>query len=164
MKTIGSHPGAILFRLGSMITVIAILVVVFLRYVEETQKEVERASILQMKNIIDSSLAVVFATYAVKGRLDDLNELDGGNPFEFLAEYSLITPAYMGEIYAEVFDKLDPGWYYLTQKKRVLYVSRYTGTDTYFRITLRYQDNNQSGRYESDVDGFQVLQFVKTPD
>ena len=164
MKTIGSHPGAILFRLGAMIIVIAILMIVFFRYVEATQKEVERASILQMKNIIDSSLAVVFATYAIKGQLDDLNELDGGNPFTFLAEYNLVTAAYQGAISSEVSEKLAPGWYYLAHKQSVLYVSRYMGTNSYFRITLKYQDNNQSGRFESKSDGFQALQFVKIPD
>ena len=42
MNTIGSHPGAILFRLGIMVVLIAIMMMVFLSYVDETEKELEQ--------------------------------------------------------------------------------------------------------------------------
>ena len=83
MNTLGSHPGAILFRLTLMVILIAILIMVFMSYLEDTERELERVSISQTKKIIDSSLAVVYSTYAVNHRLDELNDLEGGNPFEF---------------------------------------------------------------------------------
>jgi hypothetical protein len=87
MNTIGSHPGAIVFRLGIMIILIAIMMAVFFSYLDDTERELERVSVLQTKKIIDSSLVVVFATYAVNNRLGELNDLDGGNPFVFLTRH-----------------------------------------------------------------------------
>ena len=98
MNTIGSHPRAVLFRLSIMIILIAIMMVIFFSYVDDTERELERTSVLQTKKIIDSALAVVFATYAVRNRLHELNDLDGGNPFVFLKEYQMLPPAYVGEI------------------------------------------------------------------
>jgi hypothetical protein len=161
MNTIGSHPGAILFRLSIMIVLIAILMLVFFSYLEDTEKELEHASVLQTKRIIDSSLAVAFASYAVKGRLNDLNQLDGGNPFSVLETYDLLPPAYQGELDYDPPRDLDPGWYYLRHRKAVIYKSRFTGTDRYFKILLSYRDENQSGKFESAVDKFTSLQFVR---
>ena len=94
MNTLSSHPGAILFRFGMLAIIIVILIGVFLSYVEEAQKTVERASILQTKRIIDSALAVAFSTYAVRGNLSDLNELNGGNPFQRKSK-SVISPSFL---------------------------------------------------------------------
>ena len=76
MNTLGSHPGAIVFRLSIMIILIAILTSVFFSYLEDTEKELERSSIMQTKRVIDSSLAVVFASYAVGGRLYELHRIE----------------------------------------------------------------------------------------
>ena len=162
MNSIGSRPGAITFRLCMMIVLILILVVVFFSYLDETQKNVERSSIQQTKRIIDSSLAVVFATYAVKGRLNDLNEIDGGNPFVFLSEYQMVPPAYQGEIEGDISSDTPPGWYYLKQRKRVVYRSRFLERDYYFAVAVDYEDNNRSGKFESESDKFNNLRFIKT--
>lgn len=161
MKTIGSHPGAILFRLGIMVVLIAIMVMVFLSYVEDTEKALERRSILQTKKVIDSSLAVVFATYAVAGRLDELNELDGGNPFVFLQEYNILPAAYAGEMDSDPGPGQTAGWYYLSHRRIVVYKSYFTGFDSYFAVQLNYEDSNQSGAFESRFDRFRNLKFVK---
>jgi len=161
MNTIGSHPGAILFRLSMMIILIAILMPVFFSYLEDTEKELEHASVLQTKRIIDSSLAVAFASYAVKGRLNDLNQLAGGNPFNVLKTYNLLPLSYQGELDHDPASGLDPGWYYLKHRKTVIYKSRFIGTDRYFKVLLSYRDENQSGRFESAVDKFTSLQFVR---
>lgn len=162
MNTIGSHPGAILFRLGIMIILIAILVSVFFSYMEDAEREIERSSILQTKRIIDSSLAIVFANYAVKGRLSDLNRLDGGNPFVILEEYQLLPANYRGELDSELENDQTPGWYYLRQRKHAVYKSRFAGADRYYAIVLHYQDVDQSGRFEAEHDKFGSLQFVHT--
>ena len=162
-KTLGSHPGAINFRFSVMVILILAFIVYFFFYFEDAKKEIERASILQTKRIIDSSLAVVFATYAEKGKLDDLQELDGANPFVFMAKYKLVPPAYQGEIEHDMASDILPGWYYLRQRKMVVYVPRYLETKRYFEIVLRYTDSNQSGRFESAFDNFHNLQFIKKP-
>lgn len=168
MNTIGSHPGAIRFRLSVMVIVIAILVVIFFRYTDSMQKELERQSIMQTKRIIDSSLAVVFASYAVKGRLNDLNQVNGANPFIFLEQYSradisMLPPAYRGEIARENLDGLKPGWYYARGSGNVIYIPRFLLDTEWYSLVLIYDDNNQSGRFEADQDRFKTLQFVKKP-
>lgn len=161
MNTIGSHPGAILFRLSIMIILIAILMTVFFSYLEDAEEGLERSSILQTKRIIDSSLAVVFATYAVGGRLDELNDLRGGNPFVFLEEFRILPPGYVAAIDTDLDAGREPGWYYLSQRRLVAYKSLFTGADSYFKVVLNYDDLNQSGSFESQADRFRNLQFVK---
>ena len=164
MNTLGSPPGATLFRLSIMIILIAILMVAFFRYLDDAEKELERTSILQTRKIIDSALTVVFATYAVNNRLIELNDLDGGNPFVFLEEYRMLPAAYIGEIDHDMSTNLTPGWYYLSHRGMVGYKSYFTGLDGYFKIALSYQDLNQTGYFEPAEDKFQNLQFVKIVD
>lgn len=159
MKTLGSHPGAILFRLGVMIILIAILMVVFFSHVEDTEKALERTSILQTKKVIDSSLAVVFATYAVEGRLQELDRLDGSNPFEFLKEYKISVPSYVGVIDSDPDSSLDAGWYYLGHRGLVLYKSRFVDSDEYFTVVLAYDDMDGSGSFDAKSDRFRGLRF-----
>jgi hypothetical protein len=161
MKTIGSHPGAILFRMSIMVILIAIMIMVFFFHVGDTEKQIERASVLQTKRIIDSALAVVFSTHAVRRQLDQLNDFDGGNPFVFLEQYSMLPAAYVGEIGHDAVRDLEPGWYYLSHRRIVLHKSFFDDSDTYFRIKLSYQDNNRSGSFEAAADKFNSLQFVK---
>lgn len=163
MNTLGSHPGAILFRFSVMIIIIAILAVIFFRYTDGTQKALERQSILQTKRIIDSSLTVVFASYAVKGRLDQLNQLEGSNPFVFLEEYSLLPAAYRGEIAQENLAELKPGWYYSRSSGAVVYIPRFLDGVDWYSLVLNYDDVNQSGSFEAGQDLFRNLQFIKKP-
>lgn len=159
MKTIGSHPGAILFRLGIMIILIAILMVVFFSHLEDTEKALERASVLQAKKVIDSSLAVVFATYAVEGRLQELGRLDGSNPFEFLKEFDISVPGYVGVIDHDTDSNHGPGWYYLGHRGLVLYKSRFVDNDEYFAVVLEYDDVDRSGSFDARKDRFRGLRF-----
>lgn len=161
MSSLGSHPGAILFRLSIMIILIVIMMVVFFSYLDATEKKLEQTSVLQTRKIIDSALAVVFATYAVKGRLSELNDLDGGNPFVLLEEYGILAPGYQGAIDNDLRDDQAPGWYYLSHRGHVAYNSRFVETDSYFALVLNYADLDESGRFEPDTDNFQNLQFVK---
>jgi len=161
MKTIGSHPGAILFRLGIMVILIAILAVVFFSYVADVQKNTERAAITRTRGLINSSLAVVFATYAVKSKLDELNELHGANPFAFMSEYQLLPASYGGEIDHGLNDQLKPGWYYLKRRRQVTYKPRYLDEVFRFELKLSYQDKNDSGRFEPEIDSFQGIYFQR---
>jgi hypothetical protein len=161
MKTLGSHPGAILFRMCVMVIVIAILIVVFFTYINKVQKDIELTSIARTRDIINSSLVVAFATYAVQSRMDELNELDGANPFDFLRQYQILPPGYIGETELDSIDPLAPGWYYQKHRKQVVYSSRYLEGSYVYRIVLDYDDSNQSGRFEAEFDGFKGLYFME---
>ena len=161
MKTIGSHPGANLFRLSIMCILIASMMMVFFSYVDDAEKALERTSVLQTKTIINSALAVVFASYAINSRLHELNDLNGANPFVFLKEYAMLPPAYVGELDHDLSVDQEPGWYYLSHRGIVVYKPLFIESDSYFSIVLNYQDKNQSGSFEPAEDRFQNLRFVK---
>jgi hypothetical protein len=142
-----------------IVIIMSSLIVLFFDYTDRISIATEKASIQQTKNIINSSLAVVFATYAVKGELDRLNELDGGNPFVHLAEYNLLPANYQGEIRAENLNDLEPGWYYDKLSGKVIYKAYYDDQVYYFSQVLDYRDVNKSGRFEPDIDVYQMLNF-----
>ena len=173
MNTLGSHPGAIIFRLSVMIIIVLILIVIFFSYVDKSQRSFESASIAQTKTIINSTLAVVFAHYAVQGRLDELDGLDGANPFEYLAQGSiepnedwgvqqkLLPTAYRGRLERDPVTDTQPGWYYLSHRGSVVYIPTYLERRRYFALVLKYEDVNASGRFEAESDMFNSLQFVE---
>ena len=161
MNTLGSHPGAILFRFSVMMIIILIMIVVFFRYIDESRKGFEAASILRTKQVIDSSLTVVFAKAAIKRQLNELAQVDGGNPFEYMQRYEIAHPAYLGELNRDLLVDDTPGWYYLSHRGKVVYKVRYLERDHYYQVVLNFDDLNQTGRYESNGDLFRGLRFVK---
>ena len=157
--TLASVPGALLFRTLVSLLLILILIFVFFSYVDDTQREFERNSIAQTRRIIDSSLAVAFASYAVKGRLAELTELDGGNPFVLLRVYQMLPAAYQGEIDRDLDGGLAAGWYYLRHRRLVAYKSHHLDTDSYFSVRLNYNDIDGNDRFDPAIDEFRNLQF-----
>jgi hypothetical protein len=161
MNTLGSHPGAILFRLIMMVFLILILIYVFLGYVEKAEKALEIQSIEQTRRIIDSALVVAFATHATNGKLDELDRLDGGNPFELLKEYLLLPASYHGETGLIDPGKLPGGWYYDSNSGDILFVPFYLPEIQVFRVTLSYVDSNNNGSFEAASDEFRGLSLQK---
>ena len=159
MKSISFPPGAYNFRLIMIVILVVTMMVAFFRYTDKISIATEKASIQQTKNIINSTLAIVFATYAVKGELGRLNELNDGNPFVHLAEYNLLPGNYHGEILTVNLDNIEPGWYYLKLKGKVIYKAYYSDEVYYFSITLKFNDIDGSGRYEPEMDLYQMLYF-----
>ena len=161
MNTLGSHPGAILFRFSIMVILILILIVVFFRYLDDSRKGFEKASMLRTKTVVDSSLAVVFARAAMNQQLGELSLAEGGNPFVYMQRYDISHPDYLGELGRDLTNEDLPGWYYLSHRGMVVYKARYLDTDRYYQVVLNYEDLNQSGIFESSADRFRGLQFVK---
>lgn len=158
--TLASIPGALVFRALVTSVVILILMAIFFSYVEGTQRELEQTSIVQTRQVINSALAVQFATHAVRGRLNDLNELHGGNPFEFLVDYALLPASYQGPIDIDLGEDSAPGWYYLRHRGLVAYKPHFLERNHYFAIEFDYDDLNGSGRFEAAADELKHLRFV----
>jgi len=161
MNTIGSHPGAILFRMSVMVILITIITVVFFHYIDKVQQNAERAAIMRTKGLIESALVVVFVTYVVEARLDELNDLAGANPFDSLHEFVSLPGTYAGEVDSGLSDQHGPGWYYLKRHHQVVYRARHLGDDFRFELKLNYIDANESGRFESEIDRFQNIHFIR---
>jgi hypothetical protein len=163
MKSIGFPPGSNNFRLLIIVILVATLWLFFFNYTNKISIATEKASIQQTKNIINSTLAVVFATYVVKGEMDRLNELNGGNPFEYLEKYDLLPATYQGEIGAENKKFSVPGWYYDGLNGLALYKTFHDDKVYYFILELDYRDVDGSGRFESGIDEYRRLNFRQLP-
>lgn len=163
MKQISVPPGALKFRLVMTIILVIILILVFFNYTNRISIAIEKTSIQQTKNIINSTLMVVFAGYAVKGELESLNELNGGDPFEYLETYSQLPATYRGDIGVDKSKNSKPGWYYDGEKGVVIYKPLYDDKDYYFRIELDYRDVDGSGRFEPAIDQYRRLNFRQLP-
>ncbi len=163
MKQISVPPGALKFRLVMTIILVIILILVFFNYTSRISVAIEETSIQQTKNIINSTLTVVFASYAVKGELERLNELNGGNPFEYLEYYSLLPPTYRGDVGVDQSGGSTPGWYFDGVNGLAIYKPLYDDKDYYFRIELDYRDVDGSGRFEPEFDEYRRLSFRQLP-
>jgi hypothetical protein len=69
MSTIGSHPGAINFRLSVMVILILLFIYIFLHYAEKAEKAIELQSMQQTQRIINSGLVLNWRTSRVLIRL-----------------------------------------------------------------------------------------------
>lgn len=161
MKTIGSLPGANNFRLATMVVLILIFMYVFLVYAEKAEKAMEIQSVEQTRRIINSALVVAFATYATSGKMGDLDQLDGGNPFERLKQYLLLPANYHGEILVLDSETLQSGWYYDLKTGNILFVPFYLSEVQVFRVELEYVDSNENTSFEPAIDIFRGLSLVK---
>jgi len=163
MKSIGFPPGSNIFRLIIVVIIVVTLIVIFFDYADRISIATEEASIQQSKNIINSSLAIVFAKYAVSNELEKLNDLVGADPFPYLNEYNLLPGVYKGQFESGSIEDLDSGWYFHNKKKVVFYVPYYGNDIKYFTLNLEYRDVNFSGVYEPDIDEFNGLFFRSLP-
>ncbi len=163
MKQIGVPPGAFSFRLVLIVILVTIFMLVFLSYANGISIAIEKTSIQQTKNIINSTLAIVFANYTVKGEQERLNELNGSNPFEHLEKYGAVPATYRGEIDADNLKDSEPGWYYDGHNGLALYKAFYDDRVYYFTIVLDYRDIDGSGRFEPGIDEYQRLSFRQLP-
>jgi len=163
MKQIGTPPGALKFRLVAIIILVVIFMLAFLNYTNGISASFEKTSIRQTKNIINSTLVVVFANYTVRGELERLNEVNGGNPFEYLEKYSAVPATYRGEIGVDDLNDSVPGWYYDRANGLALYKSLYDDKFYYFAIELDYKDVDGSGRFDPGIDEYQRLSFRQQP-
>ncbi len=143
--------------------IITLILITFIQnQIEQKQGHFEEASLQQTTRVIDSALTLVFAQYAVKHRLNDLNQLDGANPFVFLQQYQLLPTPYHGVKNQDLTQDDAPGWYYLPHRQLTIYKPNHLDSDRSFRVVLGYQDLNQSQRYETNLDQYQYLKFRPT--
>jgi hypothetical protein len=163
MKKIGTPPGALKFRLIAIVILVIIFMLAFLNYTNGISIALEKSSIQQTRNIINSTLAVVFATYTVKGELERLNEVNGGNPFEYLERYGQVPITYQGEIEDGSLEDNVSGWYYNRTDGLAIYKSFYDDSLYHFMIILDYRDVDGSGHFEQGADEFQHLSFRQLP-
>ena len=162
MRYLGSQPGGLLFRAIVATLLILIVVVQFLRYVDQVQIDTERASVQQTVRIVDSGMVVYFSQLIIKKQLEKIVEMDGGNPFPQLAPYGLIPGEYRGVTQSLQGTEGRPGWYYLVDSGEVIYRYRYQDKIDRFRLSLKFDDKNGNGTFEEAVDSIFALHLNRT--
>ncbi len=160
MKTIGSHPGAIAFRLSAMVILIMAFLAVFLHYAGEAERTIELQSIRQTQRLVDSALVVAFATHAAEGRLGELAALDGADPFVALADYFQHNINYRGKLAGDPAT-IEPGWYFRESSGDVVYMPLHLGEPLYFRMALLYDDADGDGLFDFSTDRFRALKLMQ---
>ena len=145
------------------VTLVIVFMLVFFNYTNRISVTLEKTSIQQTKNIINSTLMVVFAGYVVKGELESLNELIGSNPFKYLETYGLLPATYRGDTGVDKSKISTPGWYYDGANGLALYKAFYDEKVYYFAIELDYRDVDGSGQFEPEIDEYRRLSFRQLP-
>ena len=151
------------FKLIVGLALLMVLTITLMNYLERAHAVLEEQSVQQQKRVIDSVLVVMFATYAVDGRLQQLAELDGGNPFEWLKKYDLSATQYRG-----VFNAAQPGdsngWFYDSDAGQIFYRSLYLEYQPRYEVKVGYQDVNQNGRLDPGIDNLNTLYLAAASD
>ncbi len=160
MSTLGSHPGAIAFRLSVMVVLVMAFLGVFLHMADEAERTIEQQSIRQTQRLVDSALVIAFATYATEGRLGELAALDGADPFVALADFFEHNINYRGKLLGNAAT-VEPGWYYRESSGDLLYMPLHLEQPAYFRLTLFYDDVDGDGRFNFSADRFRALKLMQ---
>ena len=152
MKTVGSHPGAGVFRFTLVVGLVLVLMVAFFYYTTAVQRRVEEVARDQMVVSIKQALSTMLYDYAIKGQLKDLQLFDHENPFVPLAIYRELPKNYHGTIRARSEIK-QSGWYFdLTKRVAVYQFSDEERLLESFKLTFQYQDSDRNGIFsEGDV-------------
>jgi len=146
---------------------IAILVVVALNRMWAWRSEIEQTLIKTVQGNIRSALGIETAQLALYGKLEQLPQLAGKNPFLLLAQ---IPNNYLGEL-SDTDPKTQQAgiWYYNTQLKALIYTiehhynfrSNLSGQPRIrMMIKLIYTDTNNNQRYDAKVDGIAGLNLI----
>ncbi len=151
MKDISSPPGAYRFRSFFVIIFISICLLIFFHYTEKWDNGFEEVSVQRVITNINSALAITTYQYIIEGRADKLNELDGQNPFKFLAMHGNLPINYYGEKSIENSNVVG-GWYFDLDSGRTHYRYNHKETDRKFLLKLFYDDVNLNNRFEKTID------------
>ena len=121
--------------------------------------DAEKTSMESVVSAIRTSLATEVSMRMVKGKSLTLSTLDGSNPMPRLGEE---PNNYLGELSSPDLDTIEGGhWYFDLKDRTLVYMAsnpQYFKTAlpgpprARFTIKLQYDDTNNNGRFDSDVD------------
>jgi len=155
------------FEFIVVVILISILSVVALNRMWAWRAEIEKTFIKTVSGNIRSALGLQTAQLALHGKLKQLPQLAGANPFSLLAQ----TPEqYLGELSADDPRTQQSGiWYFDKKQKALIYTIKHTDD---FRSTLKgqarirlmirliYSDLNLNRRYDAGIDSIAGLDLV----
>ena len=149
-RTISSIPGSNKFRSIVSIGIIVTCIAVYLVLIEDISVQADRVARDQVITSIRGSLAMLIYDYSIKGKLQDLAQFDGENPFVPLAIYRSLPSNYHGVIKSLEMDR-EPGWYFDLKERLVVFVSLEDRVQRY-RMVFEYEDVNGDGDFNFQID------------
>ncbi len=146
MKTIGTPPGAVVFRSTVAIVIILICISSFLVFTSKLSQQAEVVAKDWVIVEVKQALAMMLYDYAIKGQLNDLQNFDRENPFVPLAIYRELPKNYRGTINSENQIK-EYGWYFDLINREMIY--KYSDDDLpvekYLMIFI-FEDLGKAGK------------------
>ena len=154
MKTVGSHPGAGIFRFTVVVILVLILMFSFLYYTAAINQRTEEVARDQMIASMKQALSMMLYDYAIKGQLKDLQIFDRENPFVPLAIYRELPANYHGTI-SNQRDILEYGWYFDLVNKLAVY--RFSDDELpvqKYKMVFDFEDLDGNGIYGTGDVGY----------
>ena len=158
--------GFTLLELVLVILIISIMGLIAIDRLLNYRVDAERAMIQTVVGNIRSGLGLEIARRVARDQIDTINQLEGSNPIELLAQ----PPSnYIGEIDNESQVNRNGVWYFDTSSSALVYRVQF---GDYFqtrlpgpprvrhRIRLVYTDNNRNDRFDYGIDPVTGLDLV----
>ena len=147
--------GFSLLELIVVIAIIGILVAVALDRLLPYVDEAERVSVLRVEGQLRSTLVMEAAERIVRGQAASITQLEGANPFNFLAEP---PKNYLGELLpGERSEAAARHWYFEPAERRLVYrlgepfslqASSRPRQDPAFAVHVAFADNDGNGLFD----------------
>ena len=154
MKSIGSHPGAGVFRFTVVVVLVLILMLAFFYYTATIKQRVEEIARDQVIVNMKQALSMMLYDYAIKGQLKDLQLFDQENPFVPLAIYSELPKNYHGTIHSKSEIK-QSGWYFDLNKRVAVYRFSDNGLALQnYKMIFEFEDIDGDGVYGPNEVGY----------
>lgn len=154
-------------ELAVVVVIVSVLAVVAIDKIWALRMDAERAAVAQVVGSLRSALGLEVASRAVRNGLLTVPDLAGRNPMDLMAQG---PPGYLGEL-----ENADPAmlgggqWYFDTGHGALVYLVRFPGSfettlqappRLRFRVVLRYEDVDDSGRFDAGRDRVHGLDLV----
>ncbi|MDJ0861044.1 MAG: prepilin-type N-terminal cleavage/methylation domain-containing protein [Gammaproteobacteria bacterium] len=159
--------GFTLFELAIVVAIISTLAILAIDRIWALRMDAERAAVAQVVGSLRSALGLEVASRAVRNGLRSVPELEGSNPMALMAQ---VPPGYLGELEQVDAALLDGGqWYFDPGDGALVYLVRFRGSfettlqapqRLRFRIVLRYEDVDESSRFEPARDRVHGLDLI----
>ena len=155
-----SQPGVKRYLHWLVVAIVLCLAGLFLLYIGRMERDIERTSINKQVNDINAYLALKAYSYITKGRLQELQDYQYGNPFELMHEQDRKGLNYRGEVGALTESLSDGAWYFVSSNQVLMYRSTYGQGDFKYQLHFSFEDTDRSGRFEVSQDKFNSFSLV----
>jgi type II secretory pathway pseudopilin PulG len=122
-RPVSRESGFTLFELVVVVCVVAVMAGFLINRLRVYQEAAEKVAMQQTATAIKSALQMRVASYMIRGRDKDIENLRGENPVNWLQE----TPAdYAGEFSTDAYARVRPGsWYFDLTRRELVYIVNY---------------------------------------